>query len=147
WPRPHRDVSVVQRRPSADPPEIAEAEDGVAGGGAVGGEFLGTAHAGAGAALEGQERHGRGCDRDDWKPALHGVSPAAMRRCIRAPDHRAVASTVPRRGPSVQALAGQTKKACTDAGLFNQWWPGRESNPRHGDFQSPALPTELPGHW
>src|SRR5688500_12533321 len=25
------------------------------------------------------------------------------------------------------------------------WWPGRESNPRHGDFQSPALPTELPG--
>ncbi len=27
------------------------------------------------------------------------------------------------------------------------WWPGRESNPRHGDFQSPALPTELPGHF
>src|SRR5690606_2421508 len=26
-----------------------------------------------------------------------------------------------------------------------EWWPGRESNPRHGDFQSPALPTELPG--
>ena len=25
------------------------------------------------------------------------------------------------------------------------WWPGRESNSRHGDFQSPALPTELPG--
>src|SRR5690606_11375420 len=29
---------------------------------------------------------------------------------------------------------------------FQRWWPGRESNPRHGDFQSPALPTELPGH-
>src|SRR5690606_27506981 len=29
---------------------------------------------------------------------------------------------------------------------FCKWWPGRESNPRHGDFQSPALPTELPGH-
>ncbi len=27
-----------------------------------------------------------------------------------------------------------------------QWWPGTESNCRHGDFQSPALPTELPGH-
>ncbi len=26
------------------------------------------------------------------------------------------------------------------------WWPGTESNRRHGDFQSPALPTELPGH-
>ena len=24
-------------------------------------------------------------------------------------------------------------------------WPGRESNPRHADFQSAALPTELPG--
>ena len=27
-----------------------------------------------------------------------------------------------------------------------KWWPGTESNCRHGDFQSPALPTELPGH-
>ena len=25
------------------------------------------------------------------------------------------------------------------------WWPGRESNPRHEDFQSSALPTELSG--
>ncbi len=25
------------------------------------------------------------------------------------------------------------------------WWPGTELNRRHGDFQSPALPTELPG--
>ena len=28
-----------------------------------------------------------------------------------------------------------------------RWWPGTESNRRHGDFQSPALPTELPGHF
>src|SRR5690606_22614849 len=27
----------------------------------------------------------------------------------------------------------------------NEWCPGTESNRRHGDFQSPALPTELPG--
>jgi hypothetical protein len=27
-----------------------------------------------------------------------------------------------------------------------RWWPGRELNPRHADFQSAALPTELPGH-
>src|SRR5699024_8888175 len=25
------------------------------------------------------------------------------------------------------------------------WWPERESNPRHEDFQSSALPTELSG--
>jgi hypothetical protein len=25
-------------------------------------------------------------------------------------------------------------------------WPGTESNCRHEDFQSSALPTELPGH-
>ena len=25
------------------------------------------------------------------------------------------------------------------------WWPGAESNCRHEDFQSTALPTELPG--
>ena len=26
-----------------------------------------------------------------------------------------------------------------------KWWPGTELNRRHRDFQSPALPTELPG--
>src|SRR5882762_3790883 len=28
---------------------------------------------------------------------------------------------------------------------LRNWCPGAESNHRHGDFQSPALPTELPG--
>jgi site-specific recombinase XerD len=27
-----------------------------------------------------------------------------------------------------------------------RWWPGTESNRRHADFQSAALPTELPSH-
>ena len=29
--------------------------------------------------------------------------------------------------------------------LVAVWCPGTELNCRHGDFQSPALPTELPG--
>src|SRR5689334_5376902 len=29
---------------------------------------------------------------------------------------------------------------------YEEWWPGSESNQRHADFQSAALPTELPGH-
>ncbi len=39
------------------------------------------------------------------------------------------------------------KKAPTIADWgFLTWWPGTESNHRHADFQSAALPTELPGH-
>jgi hypothetical protein len=30
---------------------------------------------------------------------------------------------------------------------FKEWWLGRESNPRHEDFQSSALPTELPSRF
>ena len=30
------------------------------------------------------------------------------------------------------------------AEALNSWCRGRELNSRHGDFQSPALPTELP---
>ena len=29
----------------------------------------------------------------------------------------------------------------------NRWWPETDLNRRHGDFQSPALPTELPGRY
>ena len=34
---------------------------------------------------------------------------------------------------------------CAKTGISLIWWPGAESNCRHADFQSAALPTELPG--
>ena len=34
----------------------------------------------------------------------------------------------------------------SDALLIEKWCPRAESNHRHEDFQSSALPTELPGH-
>ena len=35
----------------------------------------------------------------------------------------------------------------TRINLVKKWWQGPESNWRHKDFQSSALPTELPRHW
>jgi hypothetical protein len=41
------------------------------------------------------------------------------------------------------ALFPRFVEVCGRRGM--KWWPGRELNPRHADFQSAALPTELPG--
>ena len=38
------------------------------------------------------------------------------------------------------------KEVAQQVGYWDSWWPGAESNHRHKDFQSSALPTELPGH-
>src|SRR5258708_11289082 len=40
---------------------------------------------------------------------------------------------------------GQIRKTSSFSHLFLEWCPGTESNCRHADFQSAALPTELPG--
>ena len=41
-------------------------------------------------------------------------------------------------------LCNQIKKALYKAYLRSRWWFGPELNWRHMDFQSIALPTELP---
>ena len=43
------------------------------------------------------------------------------------------------------AEAGFTaRKKGSLAAPFDVWWSETDLNRRHGDFQSPALPTELP---
>src|SRR2546425_8678361 len=48
----------------------------------------------------------------------------------------------------MQSWGVQPFRASAEIRVFGNvfWWPGTESNCRHYDFQSYALPTELPGH-
>ena len=52
---------------------------------------------------------------------------------------------VHRHGESASMML-KSKNPVTRTGSLNKWCPEAESNHRHGDFQSPALPTELSGH-
>src|SRR5262249_18014013 len=47
----------------------------------------------------------------------------------------------------VYRLSTKTKSGALSSARnsFYLWWPGTESNRRHADFQSAALPTELTG--
>lgn len=58
---------------------------------------------------------------------------------------------VPDRGAGNQATETldhkhHIKKHLLDTRCFFIWWPEADSNCRHEDFQSTALPTELSGH-
>ncbi len=46
---------------------------------------------------------------------------------------------------SMKSPFRQKQKPAFWAGSLNEWCPDSESNQGHGDFQSPALPTELSG--
>src|SRR5580698_10099109 len=49
-----------------------------------------------------------------------------------------------RKNPGKNAVFRRLVEVCGRRWMM-KWWPGRELNPRHADFQSAALPTELPG--
>lgn len=62
-------------------------------------------------------------------------------------SHCACGSGMPRSGPSCnsQPATGSAMHTLLRSQGKGEWCPGAESNHRHCDFQSHALPTELPG--
>ena len=52
---------------------------------------------------------------------------------------------VSRQNSGTVAAGAKTPRFASIRKITIFWWPGRELNPRHADFQSAALPTELPG--
>ena len=61
------------------------------------------------------------------------------------PPRRTRSANVETMAPQKRKRAAPSRNPSLVHKVHRKWWPGRESNPRHGDFQSPALPTELPG--
>src|SRR5437764_12848005 len=63
--------------------------------------------------------------------------PATLWPCSRTSTHLQPAASP----SSLQTGCRSSNSSAAEASL----WPGAESNCRHADFQSAALPTELPG--
>src|SRR6266516_7964126 len=63
--------------------------------------------------------------------------PATLWPCSRTSTHLQPAASL----SSLQTGCRRSNSPAAEASL----WPGAESNCRHADFQSAALPTELPG--
>ena len=75
---------------------------------------------------------------------------AGLGRDSGVPQNRIVNSNIGKIVTSSQRVARTnsmfTKPSSIDCfWILDGWWPGTESNRRHADFQSAALPTELPG--
>ena len=78
--------------------------------------------------------------------ALWAKSEQMVGETFRSGSRRTAAPSSPARRRGGRVL-GSAASAATRLGLDRDvWCPGTESNRRHRDFQSRALPTELPGH-
>ena len=82
------------------------------------------------------------------RPAAPQLSDVPIKRVRLASIARAqhLTSPIPHGLPARRVPRGERRRLLSDVSeLRNGWCPGTESNRRHCDFQSHALPTELPG--
>jgi hypothetical protein len=86
------------------------------------------------------------CLRRSWVRAPRGVGRA---RCGRMPSHAKMNANQLKDLAAGRAVRHWTQKRTAAKRRTNKtrhrWCPGAELNHRHTDFQSVALPTELPG--
>src|SRR5690606_29067822 len=74
----------------------------------------------------------------------HAITPMPARPTFQRAVHPA---KLPLRQIQSHRTAPHARPATRlDGSSSGKWCPGAESNHRHADFQSAALPTELPGH-
>ena len=108
-------------------------------------------------ALAGPERNPEAIDRPHRPSGAQDPNPAWSRQDRQASEpmppaphrrhdapYRPIA--LPKVSNSAAGRAQQDAKSLISLTKRLEWCPGAESNHRHRDFQSRALPTELPGH-